>query len=676
VFLKAIRYRLRDLAKTNLFRFDSQSRFQVLCCQANEKEEIRQAIQYALFGKETPLIKEAIVQFVDQDQDSWIVERSEQRRRIVHNNKLINHDEIFHNILASSLGQSEELQLGQFELYIQDGRTFTKELHEDKINYRKIKSMIDKGHEKLRHRLETYRLPMNDIDQYQKWQKACERTYASYMEILRQEKAIELNAKSIGDLQVNDIVQTQAEISLLEEIAITAKPILDPANNPKILSDKLNACKDKIENIRKKYSLEATPFEDTPWAKLIKIYATKEVYGALHQALNKLHQHFQSQIQPIYEDYIQALEEVLKKDIDITTELETCLSSLQLQREQIERSSKSFSKTIANFIKPSAGEIPVQTSELEKARMHIDYVLQKLGELHHELAIESQKHLLATTGFEQKAEQVSKEYEKVEQIWQANAQNFNIPVGIGVKEWVDLLSSYLEFNHLLATEKELKNSLNEQKQRIHRIQDLVLKWRSTSNSQKDTDINSPPLILAEARSLVQLLPKKQQHLSKLKEKEENVRLFNHLRHNIANRKHQLIQKWDNTLKELNIEAFSIDHESLGDCFEAVREWNASQKLLQNCLENESLQQTIQSHAISLLDADAIAASLFALQMEKALAQANWKGIVLFLSASSDHQRVLEKCGASLARSTSPQPNPTPVVARSKEDIVAMLNGRV
>lgn len=408
MIINAIRYRHDPKSEFQVWRLlPGQGRlrnFQVFSDNPSTLNDLHAALHYVLTGANGDRICEAAIQFSDDSGDSWMIEKKPENTRYFRNGKELQSSGIGQTLLAALLDLDyldDSTQLNDthiikaLNLHSVDGKLSLS--HKTKTTESKNAAIAKTKQDAIQKQISEL-FPTFDTLSKQSLceikEKLCPLFY-SYREVLRQRRTILASKDVIDRIDPTTIEKLENELKLIHEIEEIAKPILDPAKSNKIMSEKLLKIERELNDGLKKCNIKTLPIneEQLPWVKLAETLAQLEAYEKSIAASDRLIKNHQKKLFDTHQEQLRAVRQLLDSSTQITTELESCLSKINLHIDQVNREKnqkKSLSTMIAKFIKPSEAHSQIEdrkeNESLETSRMAVDYALTQLGKLHSSLS--------------------------------------------------------------------------------------------------------------------------------------------------------------------------------------------------------------------------------------------------------------------------------------------------
>ncbi|MFK7873770.1 MAG: hypothetical protein AB8C84_11510 [Oligoflexales bacterium] len=193
-----------------------------------------------------------------------------------------------------------------------------------------------------------------------------------------------------------------------------------------------------------------------------------------------------------------SLSEELQKEFDKT------VHALTIQSEN----------TLNWFDKFRKGQQKNQDFDREKVqelRENLNSTLAKLNQLREHLYENENDFRLPLQRMQKWYENQVQKKKSLDKQWDSIQQNNGLPQNISLSSLMSLASQFGRLAELHSEHKNLTAKLKWRQQKIENIRGLLVEWRQLTNNQDGTELNTPAVILSEAKSLLNLGHKKQKN---------------------------------------------------------------------------------------------------------------------------------------------------------------------
>lgn len=386
-----------------------------------------------------------------------------------------------------------------------------------------------------------------------------------------------------------DAAALRAELHLIREIAQTAEPLLKPGASLKAWTSELAAAESHIAEISARHDLGDGMSCPDDVRKAIDALAKLEAHARLIRAAQAARKQCDTDVEPILKQYWDLIGKTLAKDRRIADELEGCLHSLSARmreareraqshdhgdlREAAEGSLKTwFDKFRSKHQEDEARrETPADpaadaVSDLETARMTVQFALQKLGELTDGLEAARPRFAGTLKRFDDAYEDIVKNYGGLKKDWAEVAKESGLPETMTLDGLLKFVGDHARLHTLLQKRAELADKVRDGQARLGRLGRLVPEWRHAAGSQKASDLANPQLLLQEARDVIRYQEAKERRLTQLVERSAEAGTQNNLKSILRGRRKAMLAEWKEAFGALGVAPVDINHEGLLEVF--------------------------------------------------------------------------------------------------------------
>lgn len=710
MFVNAIRFRTKFEDQFQLWKFQhgTGNKQNIVCFQSDSERlnDFQDALKYAVSGQAVGTIEEVALQLTDDSGDIWILERSFSKMRMLRNGKALSDLSIANTLLASLFDLDESSADGEVFDYNAICQTFEVSADSTSLMARK---KIPNDRSKKR----TFQLVNNsqsslfislsklfdqplflDKEKTLSLSRRVKPLFYANREVLRQKRSLLASVKSLDDLDVGLLNQLEQETKLLDEIYETAAPLLEPAYSPKVVKEKLSKIEIELKKELQACHVSSLPvsFEPIPWHKLAKCLCSLEAQRKLIEVSEQAQNLSQERLEPIHEEYLKTVENLISSDSQIISELESCLSTLSLHTEDCQKSPRrSVFDLIGKFVRPSA-DVTTQESEetkrarLDNSRMAVDFALARLGELHSnvddlKLDFEKLQHELRDHH-----EELVSSYGRLKDHWLRLSKEHRIPENIELPDLMRLIYRYAHLNELYNKQLSYKEFLEQRKSSLIRLEEQILEWRRVSNSQKDEMLNTSTILLAEARGILRYKDKKKAQLERLRTLQDHLRAHAALKSTIEARQSQILTGWKESFHEVEIPLIAIERSEWPEFFSLSDQLAAWESLRQKddepLVDKEIFADGASNTPISVFiwDKSYAQSKSGTLLLEQAISTRSSTDLQFVLVTDSMISELLKSngCGFSKAltskkKSGVQQPTKASIVDEKSKDVLSVFN---
>lgn len=572
MFINGIKYIGSD-QKAYAYKFGlSTGRYRNLICFHGSLESIHQfraAIFYGLTGHEDDTITQTILYLSDDNGDHWIVDRSRQRLRILKNKNLV--EAGAESMLKRALLEWDPAELPDDAALIE--WIELQRYREQWVGQKRLLGSLDSGYDdfvkkirqKLQNELQSLQaflglqaeLDLNSLKSFCDlgWEPYCE------LEYLKQQLS-SLNQDFRGHhlAHPEDIHRLENEVKLIRKLGATAGPLLDPGQSPLVLRERFQSVETALQELMTKLDLESIPkVESTAdLERLIPILARYQVYEKLEQAYRKVVARADNSVRPVLGHYVDSMRSFLRQDRKILGELEGCLERVQQSARHLAEESEpqaprhGLARLFERMREPppqvsSAPAKPQRDELLQQSRQAVNTILQRLGELHSNFDMASQRFDEGLNEVDERHEKVVKELGAVKDTWLKSAKSMEVDPNISLKNLLQLIADYARLLRLEQERQQLRDQLFDYRSRLHDIEAQIGEWYRLTGSQKAAEFSQPSMLLREAKVILSYRDKKEKQLEKLSKNKLRAEAFHSMEAQLRDRLAQAQRGWRDAL---------------------------------------------------------------------------------------------------------------------------------
>jgi hypothetical protein len=587
--INALRFRGSAAEEWRLVRFPSGTgrfvRYQGLSGPAALLRLSSAALRYALTGVAAPGVSEASVHLADDAGHLWIIDRKPGGMRILRNGEPVPGDG--ERALAQALLDGEAStgpELKAYRIEAQGGRLTRVDADGEGASFVSLRELITRQMKDLAVECakELGLGELADPKALVRLTREAEPLHAQYREIARQYKALTPETKDDAALDVGVVERLEAELTLIDEIAKAAEPLLTPGVTLKGLKDELDTAETRLTRARETLGLPLSGDLPAPdFRAPIELLCRLEAQARLIRAAQGARKFCEQRIEPLHRQYLDVTEAGVVADRQIGAELESCLASLTLQlgrpaqgagtvpaqRGWFERFKLRASETAprdGGGPRVSDDDLePPQAGELETARMAIEFALARLAELEDSLRLARDRKATAVAELDFAHEELVKSYGRLREGWQTLARERGLPEDLTLERLIGIVAGFGEIARLEDARAKASARLRAYQAALSAVERLVLEWRQKTASQKASGLSTPPLLIAEARDIIRYREPKQKRIASLKARAAERLAEDTLRSMLRTRRQDLLTQWRSLFDERSVKAPPpIHHEAL------------------------------------------------------------------------------------------------------------------
>lgn len=624
--LTAFRYRVTGEKDFRTWRFSlgvgPLRNFVAFHVPSEQLTDVTNALEYALTGRQYPRIAETAIQLADAGGEAWIIQRAGRQIRYLRNNEPITPSEAQSSMIAALLddfvdGASNRNPNGGFcgrpQRLLQSTRAGQRLCTDDTSGIESLDEVAQELQEisnacsdlmsqkdfKRPEQIIKFAEKIRSItDRYIECRDHLKELGGSDEQTAKRENLPP--ARTTGGVDdLKRIEQLGPELEILGQMAETAAPLLDPAQNITILKEALDRIEVELAEILAAFGLDAPPGEMRDWRKpldaLCRYQTLKQLYTVSEVAAKRVRE----KMEPAWRDYFSLLEAAVSRDLDLTAELESCVTSLQVRAREAERrlvaartdqeKRRSFmSRWAPNWRRSGvkiAAEGPIATSpaqsgqmpsnqdpvspesRLESGRLALELSINRLGVLRAQLDHLRSEHQETQTDILETHDRLAVDYSRAKERWLGIAQEYKLPEDMALTSLSALVSRYTSIFALTEERNSLRNRIRDRRTRLARLESLIAAWRQHTGSQRGVELSNSQLILTEARSILRYRAEKQDLYSKLQQSLDQNRTTISIKSSLESRRTRLLAEWKRAFTELGLTPLRIGDSKLQRLFE-------------------------------------------------------------------------------------------------------------
>lgn len=500
------------------------------------KEGIKQAISYLFDSKDLDPKRYVACQFVDNNGNTWNVEKKHGTYKIYQNNSVVeglDFNSFINEILlddsffkpgsdkdkdsTSDSDSSNRSLIKAIDLFVKDHKLYSKTIKDPsgvvEESKKEVKLLISSKIREINKLICSFGLRSLSYKETSFLVSYMQPISLRYGELLAQKK---LGSKEDKNQEVYDesyIEKLTKEVVLLKKMDERASPILNltPIKN---IKDNILRTQSSIKELTSKYNLSMSG-PTPPWSELIMSLSQVEIYKKLLLSSQKMKSLRTVKIDSVYKDFIQNLSDLLSHSSQITSDLEHSLSVLSSYLEDDKKSGKkNISSLFKGFVSPDS-QMTAGADRLENSKTSVDFALSRLGELHSKLNTGKKDYLDFVTKLEEAHDLLGLEYTRIRGAWVKQCKEYNIDPAISLEQLMKLVAVYYNVSSQIEKQKTYKIEYLKRQESINSLRGLVEEWRTLSNSQKEDDIANPAILLSEIEGILRYKKKKEEQLKRL-----------------------------------------------------------------------------------------------------------------------------------------------------------------
>ena len=568
----------------------------LVCVDETESgREVEEALRF-LFDKENTDKETSVsVQFVDNNGNTWMVEKKYGVYKIYQNNSVvdgIDFNSFINDILldesflkedttqSDSSATNSNVLIKSIDLFIKDHTLYSRSIDskEDSSleSKKQVKDLISSKVKEINKSLFNLGLRALSYKEASFINSYMQKIYLRYQEVKNQQKLGIKDEKSLEVYDANYIEKLSKEVSCLKKMFDKATPILnsEPIKN---IKDNILREESQIKDLISKYNLSMGT--NPPWSELIQSLSQVEIYKKLLLSSQKMKSLRTVKIDSVYKDFIQNLQDLLSNSSQITSDLEHSLGVLSSYLEDDKKSGKrNISTLFKGFVSPDS-QVSNGSDKLENSKASVDFALSRLGELHSKLNIGKKDYLDFITKLEEAHDLLGLEYTRIRGNWTKLCKEYNVDPGINLEQLMKVVTVYYDVSEKIEKHKRYKKEYLKKQNSINSLKTLVEEWRTLTNSQKDDDLSNPAILLAEIEGILRYKKKKEEQLVRLESISSKYKVEKIFTSIVENTLKDLDQKWVKACEKLGNFELSITSTKSPFLFSKSRELENYYQLL-------------------------------------------------------------------------------------------------
>lgn len=578
--INAVKFRLNQNDEPITYKFSQSSgkyaNFQSICGSPGLLKNIKNAIDFALTGNMAATIFDAVLQTSDHAGNTWIVHRTLSKVRLVRNGSELAADQMG-ELHASFLEHIDEPASRA------GGERFI-------INAKKI--IFSKG--KLLSITDGVETSGGDVrnvleDQITAITKACventgliqladpailikiaqkiEPVFNSYREICEQYRNVKDKKSVDPEAGSSEIHALKGQLDIIRELELVADKFLAPNFSISKASEDIAVIESNIAEISGALNINRADAAGLikDFRKPIEALARLEMFAKLVRASQGSRKYCEQKIEPLFKKYLDFADRNLANNRQISGELDSCLSTLALRMKPenppVRESGQSL-KTWFEKFKNKAGNDPLQSvdsaqNDFDTARLAVEYAISQLNEMSGHLKIAVSKHDSALVAVDESHESLVAQYNQLRTHWIATAKTSGIPTDIDSTHMIKIIVAHGRLAGLIERRNQLEVTRKQQESDLVQIEDLIVRWRAATGSQKSLDLSSSSIILREARDILRYKEARVRRRDQLKAQKDTASGSKAVLDHLKERREAIVAQWDESFASFGIDTPSI-----------------------------------------------------------------------------------------------------------------------
>jgi hypothetical protein len=584
VQINAVKFRTSQNEDPITYKFSqSNGKFANFQCISGPSELLRNvsgAVEYALTGRTAVTIFDTVVQASDHAGNTWIVHRTPTKIRIVRNGTELPESDLsslyaaFFEHLDGDESPAEagrKFALNRKKVVSSNGRMVAMDPDGSEAPGADVRGVLEEQIATLTQACieHTGLKDLADPGKLIRLTQVVEPIYASYREVCNQYKSFKEQKPEDPDAHVAEIAALELQLEIIRELEAVAEKYLGPNHLPGKTSDDIAAVDSQIAELKSALGLteigDKTIIRD--FRKPVEAIARLEMFAKLVRSSQGARKYCEQKIEPLYKKYLEFADRNLASNRQIAAELESCLSTLAL-RLKVEapqpRESGQSLKTWFEKFKSRAGQEEAAAAggsaqnDFDTARLAIEYAVTQLNEMAGHLKVAVTRHDSALTSIDDAHEALVAQYNQLKEHWIATSRATGIPADIDSSQMIRIIVAHGRLAALLEKRNELVSARKQQESELMQIEDLVVRWRQLTGSQKSLDLSTPAIVIREARDILRYKDQRTRRLQQLRDSKATAGAGMAVLTHLKERRETLVAQWEQAFAEAGMDAPAIN----------------------------------------------------------------------------------------------------------------------
>jgi hypothetical protein len=546
-----------------------------ICLRGDEKtlNLVDDALEFAMSGNSSLNIIEASMQISDNGGDNWMIHRKGDIVNYLKNGAptAAGEDQDFLEAIldiegTEFQGDSIDLAFDRFQIVERSGafigvsseqtddpRIYMKQIVGDQITVlanecAKVSGIIEICHPKKLSQLA----------------RLVEPIIARFDDLKRQAKEVDLEIKTFKVKKIGSLESIGEEIDIIDRVKELAGPLLDPASTLKLKRSQLKTAEIKLNNLIDELDLDPRlkNIRVDDWRKPLESICRMEAYGKLVHASQGARKYCEQKIEPSYRSYISAIRKSLDKDRTVSSELESCLASLNLYcgvTPETEKGikPKNWFEKFKNKQVEEGTEV-LNQSQIDTIRMAIEYVLSRLTDMQRRALEAGEKHDSVQQKIDDSHEELVRSYGQLREHWFKVANQCGLPDDMNLNAIIKHVCAQSELVSLNAQREQLIVEIDSHRKKLKSLKIEIHKWREKTGSQKQTDLSTESIILTDARDILKFREVRRKQFREWHKAAAEVRACRFMKGMIKKKKISLDAAWEKAFEKLEIDMVPIN----------------------------------------------------------------------------------------------------------------------
>ncbi len=571
MIIHALRYRPLNHGDWRALRFMSPSHalahVVVIGAKHREIDQVAAALDFALTGDVKPDIAEVALQLSDSAGQSWIVQRRDNKFRILKNGVAIANDDA-QSLFAYAIGDGIDLPLTTKLNMISWKDAYhimpasTKSSHPVFVTL-SLKELLNT---KIITWLNKYNLGTSTVEKsleicaklpaiYQKF-SALEEQYIK-LTSKEQEPSSAFSAKDLEHMQV-----LAKDIEFMEELAAIAGPLLNPSFSITNLKTEIKEHEQKLKDSKIPLGWEG---HKPDLQKLLITLAKIKAHQALIETMTHAEEHCQHNFDEVLGQYFKIADGFVRDDKSIIPELESCLMALRspdiTPKETVDFAQKNWFDRLKESTEAELRETPQESlPHIDFARQAIGHAIAFLNQITMRVSAAKAKHQSISFLLNEAKNKLIDEGKALNEEWLHIAQSFGINPHLELTSLISIFTNFSNSQETLFNLKEKRHKLSDALTRLEEAERKLLAFRQSRQSQKEVPLSNPVILLNEIRATLRYLEPKRKKLALLGQAAASMKARGKIKELIREERRECAKMWELAFEEVCLNLLPITHD--------------------------------------------------------------------------------------------------------------------
>lgn len=580
--INAVKFRVNQNDEPITYKFSQSggkyANFQSITGNPGLLKNMKNAINFALTGTMAATIFDTVLQASDHAGNTWIVHRTLSKVRLVKNGSELAADQISH-LHAAFLEHAEEdasgmaverFAISEKKIISSKGQLLAVTADAENAAGVDVRNVLEDQITAITKVCveNTGLIQLADPAILVKLSQKLEPIYNSYREICEQYRDVKDKKTADPEAGTAEIGALKGQLDIIRELELVADKFLAPNFLISKVAEDLAVIDSNIGEIAGALNInraDATALIKD-FRKPIEALARLEMFAKLVRASQGSRKYCEQKIEPLYKKYLDFADRNLANNRQIAAELDSCLSTLALRLKpegQPVRESGQSLKTWFDKFKSKAGTdqqlsgANTAQNDFDTARMAIEYAVTQLNEMAGHLKIAVTKHDSALGTIDESHEALVAQFDQLRTHWLTTAKTAGIPTDIDSTHMIKIIVAHGRLAGLIERRTQLDSIRKQQDSDLLQIEDLIVRWREVTGSQKSLDLSSSSIVLREARDILRYKEARVRRREQLKAQKNTASGSKAVLDHLKDRREAIVAQWNESFVSFGIDTPSI-----------------------------------------------------------------------------------------------------------------------